>query len=68
MQAMKIVESSMNEIDELEKKKHIINKEIEENKNIIRKYCTHTYIGNPSHCKYCGEKKSDIENFINSLL
>ena len=33
---MKIVESSMNEIDELEKKKQIINKRIEENKNIIR--------------------------------
>ena len=66
MQAMKIVESSMNEIDELEKKKHIINKQIEENKNIIRKYCTHSYIDNK--CKYCGETKIDIEKNIISLL
>jgi len=64
MQAMKIVESSMKEIDELEKRKENINKEIEENKNIIRKYCTHSYIDNK--CIYCGEKKIDIENFINS--
>tara|TARA_B100000941_G_C28329334_1_gene460764 strand:+ start:387 stop:587 length:201 start_codon:yes stop_codon:yes gene_type:complete len=66
MQAMKIVESSMNEIDELEKKKQNINKQIEENKNIIRKYCTHSYIDNK--CKYCGETKIDIDNFIISLL
>ena len=64
MQAMKIVESSMNEIDELEKKKHIINLQIEENKNIIRKYCTHSYIDNK--CIYCGEKKCDIDKVINS--
>jgi len=66
MQAMKIVESSMNEIDELEKRKEIINKQIEENKNIIRIYCSHSYIDNPSHCIYCGEKKSDIDKIINS--
>lgn len=59
---MKIVESSMNEIDELEKRKENINKQIEENKTIIRKYCSHSYIDNK--CKYCGEKKSDIEKFI----
>ena len=55
MQAVKIVESSMMEIEELEKKKHIINLQIEENKNIIRQFCSHSLDLNRS-CLFCGLK------------
>jgi len=63
MQAMKIVESSKMEIDELEKKKQIIEeelkkieKEIEENIRIIKEYCNHEY-DEKGECIYCNEVK-----------